>query len=861
MSPTLLLFSIAQLQGLKRNMIDIAKEFGLSTGRNISREYTQDYVPVEYIKDGVLILNANSGGKRKRYVKVIKVIPINFALKTPDEQDMTIVDFAKWLKSSAPSSLQIKVTTEKTDIEAYLAQTKTAIENEQSPKCRNTMKNYVAYLEKEGRFETFERNYFMIFEYEPSRFGQVAKTEEDVIISLNNRAEQIKTELHGLGNDVITYTTQEENIDLAELIYNHYNRRTHLSEPFGSRIQRIEQDSLKVNGLTQEDDLVVQDIRSILAPKSIDTELSPDYMVVDGMYRGFFYIKANSYPSTMQTLGGWLHGVINFGYGYDADIFFIKGDASKKLMSIRNHSKWATYGLNNTEAEQIDYDAKMDNYRGTMYMKTALTAWKEDIYDMAVIVTIHAFTKQEFYERKALMMEAAVKLDIEFGECKRFQEEGFFANGFYNDLSPKLFNLSHRNLTTSGVSASYPFTSYALSDPQGVALGFHRQNHSLVVYDPFDASKYPNANIAIYGATGHGKTYTLLTLITRLRCQGIQNFVLSPDKQDEFRRVVDAVDGEFIDLSTSSPHRINMFDILPMSSPEERFLGGESYVEKSWLIDKVDNLKIWFKYIVNDLTTAELSILEKTLMRMYEDFGITPDNNSIYKNSEKTELKEMPIMQDFYDRISSIPNLREDISIIFEKFINGAARNMNGHTNVDLNNLFIVFGMENIDESLLSPTLFMILEYVWAKCRQNRTVKKMISIDEGWQLLNGQDQQVGAFVEHIFKVIRGYGGGALFATQSIADLFQNEHNYGNAILSCSNSKIILGMQKKDLDMISSELGLSAYEASSIISSDTGEALLCAGNNHIPIKVKASEYEHNLFTTRRSDLERMARQRR
>ena len=312
--------------------------------------------------------------------------------------------------------------------------------------------------------------------------------------------------------------------------------------------------------------------------------------------------------------------------------------------------------------------------------------------------------------------------------------------------------------------------------------------------------------------------------------------------------------GEFIDLSTASPHRINMFDILPMSSPEEKFLGGESYVEKSWLIDKIDNLKIWFKYIVPDLSIAELAILEKTLMQMYEDFGITPDNDSIYEDSEHTTLKKMPIMQNFYDRISNIPNLRQDIPTIFEKFINGAARNMNGETNVDLNNLFIVFGMENIDDSLLAPTLFMILEYVWAKCRQNRTVKKMISIDEGWQLLNGQDQQVGAFVEHIFKVIRGYGGGALFATQSIADLFQNERNYGNAILSCSNSKIILGMEKKDLDMISSELGLSAYEASSIISSDVGEALLCAGNNHIPIKVKTSEYEHQLFTTRRADLE-------
>lgn len=837
-------------------MIDLTKEFGLSIGRNFSRECTQDYIPIESITDGVLVLKA--GGKRKRYVKVVKIIPINFALKDAVEQDAVIINFYKWLKSDAISSFQIKVTTDKTNIEKYLKGTKQAIEKESSPSCIETMNHYVDFLEEEGRFETFERNYYLIFEYEVEQYEKVAQTEEEVIAALNNKANHIKSELHSIGNEVITYTEEDSSIELAELIYNHYNRRTSMTEPFGYRVSRVDHDAqIIASEIAKDDEYVPSDIRSILAPKSIDTELSPDYMVIDGVYRGYYYVKANSYPSTMRTLGGWLNGVISFGYGYDTDIFFIKGDADKMLNSIRNHSKWATYGLNNTETEQLDFDAKLDNYRGTMFMKSAIQAGSEDVYDMAVIVTINAFSKDEFYQRRALMMKTAIKLDIEFGECKRFQEEGFFANGFYNDLSSKLFNLSHHNLTSSAVAASYPFTSYSLTDPEGVALGFHRENHSLVVYDPFDSTKYPNANIAIYGATGHGKTYTLLTLITRLRCQGIQNFVLSPDKQDEFRRVVDAVNGEFIDLSTSSNSRINMFDIMPMSSPEEKFLGGATYKEKSWLIDKVDNLKIWFQYVVTDLSAAELSILEQTLMKMYADFGITEENDTLYVDDKKTKLKEMPIMQDFYNRLLKIEGLRKDIITIFDKFIHGAARTMNGHTNVNLDNLFIVFGMENIDDSMLSSTLFLILEYVWGKCRQNRTQKKMISIDEGWQLLSGQDQQVGKFVEHIFKVIRGYGGGAIFATQSIADLFKDEHNYGNAILSCSNSKILLGMEKKDLDMISSELGLSQYEASSIINSGVGEALLCAGTTHIPIKVKTSKYENDLFTTRRSELEEMA----
>ena len=159
---------------------------------------------------------------------------------------------------------------------------------------------------------------------------------------------------------------------------------------------------------------------------------------------------------------------------------------------------------------------------------------------------------------------------------------------------------------------------------------------------------------------------------------------------------------------------------------------------------------------------------------------------------------------------------------------------------------------------MLAPTMFIILEFIWAKCRQDRTKKKMITIDEGWQLLDGNNRQVGEFVQEIFKVIRGFGGGAIFATQSIVDLFNGRDNYGNAILSCSHSKLILGMEKTDLDNISAKLGLTREEMMTIPSQDKGEALFCAGASHIPIKVKASPSEHMLFTTQREELEKQAR---
>ena len=845
--------------------MDLTKTLGLSFAGK-AKEWTQDYVPINFIKNGVLILEGKNDPSKERYVKVVEIIPVNFAIKTYYEKLQIVSTFAHWLKN-APDSFQIKVVTEKTNINDNIKLSEKALEEEINEDCRIMIEKYIGYLKGIGTQETKEKHYYLIFEFEQQKFQSRATSEDEIIESLNSRAERIRSYFHDMGNEVICFTYSNCDYELANMVYKFYNRNTCNRETFDDRLNRIEQDTMILSDTALAEDLEVEDIKTLLAPKSIDTEESPEYMIIDGMYRAFYYIKSRSYPSYMQTEHGWIAQMLSFTDGFDFDMFFIKADKRQKLLAIRNHLKWAKYNINNTESEQLDYDEKLNNYRGSMYMKDAIKERGEDIYDMSFVATIHAYTKEEFDEKRKELFDAAAELDLEFGECKRFQEEGLYSTGFHNSLSPKIYNLSHRNITTNGVATCYPFTNFSLSDRDGVAIGRHRHNNSLIVYDPFDASKYTNANIAIYGASGHGKTYSLLTLITRLRCLGIQNFVLAPDKQDEFRRVVDAVGGTFIDMANTSTDRINIFDILPIDSKAAEILGGSTYEQKDLVTEKVENLLIWLKYVVKDPVKQSTEILlGNMLFEMYEDFGfVRGNNNSIYVNDNPdNELKTMPIMEDFYAKLKECNDNAEIDSVltVISRFVeeHGDCKNMNGHTNVNLSNKFIVFGLEHVKKEFLPQTLFLVLEFVWDKCRQDRTKKKMIAIDEGWQLISGDNEQVGEFVQQIFKLIRGFGGGAIFATQSIADLFQSQKNFGNAILSCSHSKIILGMEKKDLDMITEELGITEEEAKTIIMSKQGEALLCAGTTHIPIKIEASAYEHYLFTTKREDMERIVNNR-
>ena len=225
--------------------------------------------------------------------------------------------------------------------------------------------------------------------------------------------------------------------------------------------------------------------------------------------------------------------------------------------------------------------------------------------------------------------------------------------------------------------------------------------------------------------------------------------------------------------------------------------------------------------------------------------------------------REMPVMSDLLEELQATPGFSPEICIILSQFVTGSAANLNGQTNVDLDNKYIVFGVEHLQGDLQAPMMFLCLEFIWSICRADKTKRKLISIDEGWILLdaNKNNRFVGDAVINIFKVARGYSAACVLSTQSLSDLYRGEENYGNAILSCAHSSILLGMEPKEVSLLRDELGLSDYEVSMITQYQKGQALLCAGPNHIPIRVMASQMEADLFTTSREDLIRIANERR
>lgn len=809
------------------------------TGRKVPM-CTQDYVPIIDIKDGTIITDDG------RFIKILEIEPTNLAMKTKEEREQLYSNYYALLKS-APSEFSIKCTTEQTPVDSYTESLDDAIKREKNDGCRDLTLAHKKDAQTFSTFHSITHKQRFIFQYEAENDLYRSLTEQEKLNSLAITEQALIADFAAVGNSV--KRSDDQDIELCRFLYNHYNRRLVNLEPFENRVARIREDaymSKRIAGTEGEPKVYIGDL---VGSRSFNSKESNDYILVDGLYCSYFYIHKNRYPEIMET-NGWLSELITYGYGYEVDLFFKRKDTTDEIKNIRTRSRRTRIKSNDRTAESMDAEQIASSLGAMEYLRDKLKNEHEDLYDMCVLVSVYANTKEELYRKKVSLLRFADREDVGLIECKDIEEDGYISSAPLNKISDRLFKYSRHNLTTSAVTAAYPFTAFSLVDKGGIMLGTHLHNSSLVIYNPFDHRKYSNSNMILLGAPGKGKTVTLLSLTTRFRMLGIQNFIISPDKQDEFLNVCREIGGEFIDVSASASTRVNPFDIWPVTSESDKEFFHKQGNETSWLIEKIDQLGTWLELMVPGLTMEQKVHLREAIHSMYQKKGITADNSSIYKDAAQTQKKEMPTYSDFVAELRANPVQSSGIIAIFSQFCgNGVYKNLDGQTNVDLDNKYIVFGMEYLSKEFKAPMMFIVLQFIWAVARADKLKNKVVAIDEGSLLVDGKVPQMGDFVVEIFRMIRGFGGSAIFATQSIADLYKNNNEFGNTILSCAHSKILLGMETSDIRLIQKELELSSAETRQIRDfNESGQALLCAGASHVPIKIRISKDELRIFST-------------
>ncbi len=426
-------------------------------------------------------------------------------------------------------------------------------------------------------------------------------------------------------------------------------------------------------------------------------------------------------------------------------------------------------------------------------------------------------------------------------------------------MEKKLYGRTKRNLLTGGVAGCYPFTSYEMCDDNGILLGVNKYNSSLIIVDIFNSAVYKNANMAILGTSGAGKTFTMQLMALRMRRKGIPIFIIAPLKGHEFHRACANMGGEFIQVSPASPHCINVMEIRQVDRSVSALLDGPD-ITLSELAEKIQRLHIFFSLLIPDMSHEERQLLDEAMIHTYNAKGITHDNESLADPECPGRYREMPVLGDLYRALKEAPETQR-LANILNRLVNGSASTFNQQTNVSLQNKYTVLDISSLTGDLLTVGMFVALDFVWDRAKENRTEEKTIFIDECWQLLSGAGatgtRLAGDFVLEIFKTIRGYGGSAVCASQDLNDFFNLDGGrFGKGIINNSKTKIILNLEDEEAVRVQDALHLSDAEVMEITHFERGNGLISTNSNNIMVQFKASPLEKELITTDRRELKEL-----
>ena len=820
--------------------------------RSKTSEFVQDFLPVREIRNGIIETTDD------RYVKIIEILPINFLLRSSEEQYNIISSFASWLKIS-PMKLQFKSVSRKADSDKHVAMVREELSREENQQCRQLGEEYLRLIKDVGNKEALSRRFFLIFQYEPPA-GKRSSGESyaDIYGMIQTAVQNAKTYFMQCGNAIVQ--PEDEDAFTAEVLYMFFNRSSCVNEPFQSRVERVVVDTMQAKGKIIGLDAVPH-IRpaNFIAPRGIDFS-HYNFVVMDGMYYSVMHIRRNGFPHTVR--GGWMSSLINAGEGVDIDVHLRRENRGKTLDKVAQRIRLNRTKLRGMQDTSTDYEELTGSIQSGYYIKSGIANNNEDLFYMSVFITISARTYEELLWRRGQMTDLLKSMDMYVGDCNFQQEAALRSVMPFLCIDPNIEKKAQRNILTSGAASTYMFTSFEMSDDSGVLLGINRHNNSLCVVDLFNTRVNKNANVTLLGTSGAGKTFTMQLLALRMRMRGIQCYILAPLKGHEFKRACAAVGGTYIKISPGSTNCINVMEIRRTLSPEMELIDEMDYnSEDSLLSRKIQQLLIFFSLLIPDMSNEEEQMLDEALVRTYRQFGITHDNDSLYADKAHTRYKKMPILGDLHKLLEANP-LTQRLAIIVSRFVTGSAQSFNQQTNVNLENKYVVIDISELKGKLLPVGMFIGLDYIWDQVKSDRTKRKAIYIDEIWQLIGASsNRQAGEFCQEIFKIARGYGAAAIAASQDLSDFFSLEDGkYGRAIINNSKTKIILNLEPDEAEYVRETLKLTRTEIRSITQFERGEALISSNNNKVPVLVRASKVEQQLITTDRSELAAILKER-
>jgi hypothetical protein len=401
-------------------------------------------------------------------------------------------------------------------------------------------------------------------------------------------------------------------------------------------------------------------------------------------------------------------------------------------------------------------------------------------------------------------------------------------------------------MQTEALARAWPFHAKTLFHPSGIVEG-QTTSGELVVLDPW-ARELPNANRAIFGPSGKGKSYHAKVVCLRdaLRHQveqqrpghlrtGLASQHLFLDVEQEYVLLTKALGGQVLTLGPGSRDSLNPFE-PPQAARRDLLTHWDA--QREALEEHVAQLLTLFELMVTGsqegpmrvLLTEERALLERATFEAYHQAYL------------RAGVAGVPTLRDLYELLKAGTCGPDDthLHLRLDPYVQGAWRSLfAGQTNVRLNAALVDFDLHLVDKDLLPVVAWLITHYAWQQAADS-LIPRVLVIDEAKSL---HAYPAGRrFIEQVTSRSRKRRFAVWVMSQYVPD-FQD-----SPVLTNCAIKFLTGQDTSALETVQAMFALSKQEVGLLGQMTTGQGLLLAHTHHLPLTLSATPLEHVLANT-------------
>lgn len=552
-----------------------------------------------------------------------------------------------------------------------------------------------------------------------------------------------------------------------------------------------------------------QSFKDYISPDGF--EFKSDYFKIGNRFGRVLFIR--DYPSFVKDRVVWDLTDTSKNMIFNYDIVPVSIEEAQKFgekQALGVETNIANYqrkqNSNNNYTSVIPYDMEQQRKEVREFLDD-LTTRDQKMFKVIITVMHTADTLEQLNSDTEAIQAMGRNHMCQIGILKYQQIEGF------NATLPIGINKieARRTLTTESLAVFMPFKVQEIQHDGGVFQGVNVISKNMIIVN---RKFLLNGNCFILGVSGSGKSFTAKEeMVNLLLSTDADVMIIDPER--EYSALVEAMDGQVIELSAKSKNHINCLDI------NKEYADGASPISF-----KAEFVLSLFEQVIGKggVNAIQKSIVDRCLANVYKNY------------IKRGYTGKVPTLVDLCNDLKQQPETEAlELATAMELFASGSHSTFAQKTNVNVENRLICYDILELGSQLMPIGMLVVLDSILNRITKNRAEGRetYIFIDEIYLLF--QHEYSANFLFTLWKRVRKYGAYCTGITQNVDDLLQS--HTARTMLANSEFIIMLNQGGTDREDLANLLQISETQMTHITNVEVGHGLVKVGSALVPFERK------------------------